>query len=114
MKTTRYFKSGDRYEFDFGMCSTANGYGQVDTPQDAFYFGTWASPYERKIVTYCEGDVTILEAETDEEFVQELQNIADWNEKNQGKPARIDPGLKPELAEAFRKIGAGSLLWGAS
>ena len=59
MRITRDFKPmSDRYGFDFGPCSTANGFAQIDTRQDASYYGTWCSPAARTIVNYCEGDVT--------------------------------------------------------
>ena len=44
MKITREFGPGDRYVYDFGLCSYENGWAQVDTAQDASYFGTWANP----------------------------------------------------------------------
>ena len=40
MKITREFCPGDRYTYDFGHCSYENGWAQVDTAQDASYFGT--------------------------------------------------------------------------
>ena len=59
MRITRDFKPmSDRYGFDFGPCSNANGFAQIDTRQDASYYGTWCSPAARTIVNYCEGDVT--------------------------------------------------------
>ena len=40
MKTTTDFRPlSDRYEFDCGPCSYANGFAQVDTQQDAPYYG---------------------------------------------------------------------------
>ncbi len=59
MKIVREFAQADRYVYDFGSCSYANGFAQIDTRQDASYFGTWCSPERRMIVNYCEGDVTI-------------------------------------------------------
>ena len=44
MKTTRAFAPADRCVYDFGPCSTANDWAQIDTAQDASYFGTWANP----------------------------------------------------------------------
>jgi hypothetical protein len=44
MKIIRRFQPGDRYRFDFDLCSCARGWAQVDTAQDASRFGTWASP----------------------------------------------------------------------
>ena len=38
MKITREFCPGDRYLYDFGLCSYKKGWAQVDTAQDASYF----------------------------------------------------------------------------
>ena len=43
MKTTSDLRPlSDRYEFDCGPCSYANGFAQVDTRQDAPYYGSGA------------------------------------------------------------------------
>ena len=73
MKITREFAPADRYLYDFGLCSYANGWAQVDTAQDASYFGTWANPTRLLIFNYCEGDTTLHEAETPEEFADPRQ-----------------------------------------
>ena len=111
MKTTREFAPADRYTYDFGVCSYAKGFAQFDSPQDASYYGMWCSPTRRMIVSYCEGDVTMHEAETDQEFVEALDKISAWNVEHQGGPARIDPGLNPAMKEAFIAIGAAHLLY---
>ena len=54
-RETDFIMNGDRYQFDWGECSTANGYAQVDTKQDAWYYGTWANPETFTIVSYAEG-----------------------------------------------------------
>jgi len=103
------------------------GYAQVDTAQDAWYFGTWASPSDRRIVSYAEGDITIEDCESDKEFVTALQAFYDWNAEQghflrgpnwdpekrtfeQGKPMAIDPGFNVELKQAFIDMGAGHFL----
>ena len=35
----------------------------MDTDQDAWYFGVWVHPITRRVVTYAEGDVTIVDPE---------------------------------------------------
>ena len=55
MKITRDFRPlTDRYAFDTGPCSYANGFAQIDTRQDASYYGTWCSPVARTIVSFCD------------------------------------------------------------
>ncbi len=87
-----------RYKYDCGECSYKNGWAQLDTAQDASYFGTWINPTTRKIKTYCEGDVTVITVDTDAELVAEVQHIHDWNEENgfrlhEKRVIAIDPGF---------------------
>ena len=81
MKTFREFNPTDRYVYDFKLCTTGKGFAQVDTSQDAHYFGTWASPKQLMIVCYLEGDVIIKTADNQQEFADELNNIKQWNEE---------------------------------
>ena len=77
MKIIRDFKPmSDRYSFDFGRCSSANGFAQIDTGQDASYYGTWSAPATRTIVNFCEGDVTTTVCETDTDFAEQLRELA--------------------------------------
>lgn len=110
MKTTREFAPADRYLYDFGPCSSGNGWAQVDTAQDASYFGNWANPTKLLFFSYCEGDTTLVECETEAEFVDYLRKTADWYAKNDGAPAKIDPGLNEEITAAFTKLGLADLL----
>jgi hypothetical protein len=110
MKITREFAPGDRYTYDCGLCSYKNGWAQVDTAQDASYFGTWANPARLAIFSYCEGDTTLKEAASPEEFAAELREIDAWNRANGYGPARIDPGFAPAMKEAFEAIGLADLL----
>ena len=111
METKRLFEPDtDRYAFDFGPCSYENGFAQVDTAQDASYFGTWCSPQARTVVSYAEGDITIKVAETDEEFVTEIRELVAWNEGHGHGPARIDPGFSPDMKAQFERIGIADLL----
>lgn len=110
MKTTREFCPSDRYAYDFGPCTYANGFAQIDTKQDASYFGTWVSPARRMIVNYCEGDVTIHVAETGQELVEGLREIDEWNVAHGYGRARIDPGLNPAFRQEFVALGAGEFL----
>lgn len=110
MKTIRTFAPGERYDFDFGECSYANGWAQIDTRQDASYYGTWCSPTRREIVNYCEGDVTRQIADTDEEFVKAIREHQDWVEGAGHGPMKIDPGFAPEMKADFERLGLADLL----
>ena len=65
---TSFIGDGDRYRFDTGRCSIARGFAQLDTSQDAWYYGIWASPRRLEVVSYAEGDLSVTKCETVEEF----------------------------------------------
>lgn len=109
MQVIRDFAPADRYTYDFGVCSRDNGFAQVDTGQDAWYFGTWANPAKLVIVCYCEGDVTLQTAESEQEFAEELRRIQAWNIEN-GFSFGIDPLLSDDLEQKFKDLGLGDLL----
>ena len=110
MKITREFTPANRYLYDFGLCRYENGWAQVDTAQDASYFGTRANPIRLLIFSYCEGDTTLKEAASPEEFAAELREIDAWNRANGYSPARIDPGFDPAMKAAFEGLGLANML----
>lgn len=110
MKTIREFAPADRYVYDFGACSIKNGFAQVDTEQDASYYGTWANPSRLVIVCYCEGDVTTQIAASPAEFAAALRTLKEWNENNGWRFIGIDPGFDENMATEFKNIGLGDLL----
>ena len=102
----------ERYAFDFKHCTFSNGYTQLDTYQDASYFGVWANPVERKIVCYAEGDITISTADDDREFTQAVRDEAFFHDKH-GEFIGIDTGLDHHnLEQRFIDLGLGGLLSG--
>lgn len=110
MKIVRSFRPADRYVYDFGLCSTKNGFAQFDTGQDASYYGTWANPHKLAIVCYCEGDVTATMCDNVAEFVSEMNKLKEWNEESGNGFKGIDPGFNEELKAAFVEMGLGGLL----
>lgn len=115
MLIKRLFRPGDRYEYDFILCTVSNGFAQVDTSQDACYFGTWASPEQKIIITYAEGDVTIVKCESEEEFADEIHKLKAWNEGHGWKFYGIDCGGFSEkgkqLEDEFRSLGLSDYLY---
>ena len=100
-----FHPNGDRYILDMGECSTAKGFAQVDTDQDAWYFGTWANPKTLRVVQYCEGDLSIYDCETPEEFVSWLIEMSEA-EYFKG----IDPMMNKTIEEEFQALGLGRFL----
>ena len=78
---------GDRYAMDFSeQTGWARGWYQLDTPQDAPYYGHWCNPAERRIVAYCEGDIYVTDCETPEAYRREIASILAWAADLQGVP----------------------------
>jgi len=110
IEITREFVPADRYVYDFGLCSTKNGFAQIDTKQDASYHGNWCCPSKRIVFSYVEGDCTTQIADTDEEFVQLIRESAEWHNANGYGPLRIDPGFDADLKATLVRLGLSDLL----
>jgi hypothetical protein len=103
-RTTDFHPMLERYHFDFNECSSANGYAQVDTRQDASYYGNWVNPSQRKFVTFAEGDITRITFDDDAEMVAYLQEFKD----NDGLGfIGVDPGLGDVLRSVCIAHGLG-------
>jgi len=107
MKKTEEFCEGSRYIYDNTLLK--KGFAQVDTGQDASYFGVWASPKHRIIFTFAEGDCITQQAETDQEFISEMRNIKQWNVDN-GYSCNIDCGYDEDVRYRFKNLGLTDLL----
>lgn len=104
---------GDRYRFDFHACKLSNGWAQLDTRQDASYYGNWISPGERKLVSYCEGDVTVTTCDDDAEFAAYVNEAVAWHTER-GYFIGIDAGGVASLEAAFDRLWLGDYLHGRS
>lgn len=110
MQKLRTFNSqGDRYVYDWGLCSSRNGWAQVDTKQDASYFGIWTNPTAFKIFQYTEGDEYLTTCENAEEYKTELLALIDW-QKQAGYWKGIDAGFDDKLKQAFVDLGLSEYL----
>ncbi len=109
MKVIKEFNPCDRYVFDFDICAISKGWAQVDTSQDASYFGTWANPKSLEVVSYTEGDIVSKKCDNKQEFIDELNSIKKWNNEN-GYSFAIDPGLQCDIEKEFINLGLSHLL----
>jgi hypothetical protein len=107
--TAREHVDADRYAFDFDHCHYSEGWAQIDTDQDAWYYGQWCNPGLLKTVAYCEGDVTVTTCETAEEFAAELRRIVQWHVDNGGW-CRVDAMCEPDIIARFDALGLGDVL----
>lgn len=97
--TRTFHPSIDRYVFDFNRCDSSDGWECYDSDQDASYFGTWVRMETRETVTYAEGDITHVQAPTEEAFRAELASMAEFY----GSPP---PAFKVITAEGVTEVYA--------
>lgn len=93
-KTTASFHDSDRYFFDFTLCTYAKGWMQIDTYQDAWYFGIWTRPHSLEVITFAEGDFTHVVCETFDEYRREIVGIIQTYDSDDAA-CRIDRGWFP-------------------
>jgi tRNA G10 N-methylase Trm11 len=105
IKKETFFESIDRYAFDFDMCKPSKGFAQLDTSEDASYYGNWVNFKDYKIVSYCEGDITIETCENKEEFKELLKKTVDFYKFNQENFKGIDLLCNETIKEDFNKLG---------
>jgi hypothetical protein len=79
IRTTGFSPMGDRYEFDFRLCTSSKGWAQLDTRQDASYYGNWINPITFEFVSHCEGDQTHIKCESKEEFIAYVHETVEWH-----------------------------------
>lgn len=94
MTKEKSFVGGDRYQFDFTLLK--DGFFQVDTQQDASYYGHWLNPIKRILVSFMEGDLIICRYENDEEMSEDLKSFDEFEREQIGndKGIKIDIGLR--------------------
>jgi len=105
IKKETFFESVDRYAFDFNMCRSSKGYAQLETSEDASYFGNWVNFRDYKIVSYCEGDITIESCDTKEEFKKLLKKTVDFYKFDQENFKGIDLLCNEKIINDFNKLG---------
>lgn len=76
----RYFTSnGERYYYDFMEGFFDAGWEQYDTDQDAWYFGVWINEDTRQILTYAEGDTTLVTCKSEESYKEEIRAMNEFH-----------------------------------
>jgi len=112
---TSFHPTRDRYAYDTEKCCFSDGWSQIDSQQDAWYYGQWANPAQLKYVSFTEGDVTERSFDQPSEFVEFIQSLAQWHRDRDDSRFGIDPGF-PGLpqTEASRdrwtELGLSALL----
>lgn len=68
---------GNRYHWD-ALFHGDGGWAQYDTEQDAWYFGVWVHVRKRLILTYAEGDLSLVTCPSIASFRNELAHMAEF------------------------------------
>ena len=93
----------NRYTFDFRL---GRAWAQIDTKQDAPYYGTWTEPAARMLIAYREGDVHFRRFGDDDSYTRYLTQLFEANDRYTG----IDPMCRAHLTDRFKRLGLGRLL----
>jgi len=104
MRVERNHISGDRYQFDFILCTSKLGWVQIDTSQDASYFGNWFNPVSRTFVSFTEGDLTMTACENDMQLIAELLRIMQFYDTDE-QPVMLDPGFNLDVIRLLVQLG---------
>lgn len=108
--TTRAsFQSCERYFFDFTLCTYAKGWMQIDTYQDASYFGIWTRPTSLEVITFAEGDFVHVECETFAEYTREIASIVRAYSNDEWH-CRIDRHIYPATHPAMTVLSHCGLM----
>jgi len=94
----------DRYKYDFNICAARKGWAQIDSKQDAPYYGQWCNPITRELFSYCEGDLYHTLCDTDDEFTQVLRECIEWN-KEREYFIGVDPMGRQDIKDALIRMG---------
>ena len=108
MEISRSFNPCDRYVFDFQKCPVSKGWAQVDTYQDASYFGVWANPFTFETMTYAEGDICHVVCDGKSEFIDEINDMQSFY--GDGGDFGIDPGLLEKNIKRWEVLGFSHLI----
>ena len=99
----------DRYKYDFRKCTSTDGWAQLDTKQDASYFGNWVNPLTLELMSYCEGDTTHTQCESEADFIATVRECVQWHSER-GYFIGIDGMFEPRIIEAFTRMGMAEFL----
>jgi hypothetical protein len=100
---------GDRYKYDFSICTLDKGWAQLDTRQDASYYGNWINPLTFELFSYCEGDITHIQCNDEGDFYSTVVRFCNWH-KDHGYFIGIDGMCNQQIIDAFTQMGLGDLL----
>lgn len=99
----------DRFQFDLRECRPRDGWAQLDTKQDADYYGNWVNPLTLELISYAEGDVTHTKCKDEDDFIQALRECIAWH-KERDYFIGIDPLGNPDIQLALVGLNFGQFI----
>jgi hypothetical protein len=109
-KITRDFATlSDRYVYDFRYCHYRDGWAQLDTRQDASYYGNWINPISLRLFSYCEGDLALTECDSETDFIATVRECVAWH-RERDYFVGIDAMCSVPIIEAFTRMGLAEFL----
>ena len=107
--TSTEHAAADRYLYD---CNLPGDFAQLDTSEDASYYGNWASAKRLTLFSYCEGDCTTTTCETPEEFQAEMAKFQSFCDRVGYEFHGIDPGWihSEERLQPWKDCGLAHLI----
>lgn len=103
MNKQTYFLPVNRYYFD-NKLHVADGWSQIDTAQDAYYFGIWANPITLEYFSYAEGDCTEIAFGNNEEFISYIKYTKQWSVEA-GYGFQIDGMCNELIINCWKSLG---------
>ena len=71
----------ERYIIDFAEDYHEGGWQQFDTYQDAPYFGVWNSEKLMMVLTYAEGDWSLVKCDNEAAYNKEMEDVENFYNK---------------------------------
>jgi hypothetical protein len=98
---------GEPKDLDFRLCTYLEGWVRIDTKLATSFYRMWCHPDKRQIVSYHDGQITIIRCGGDETFVAEMRRTAELN-RERGYWIGIDAG--EDQRHRFVRLGLADLL----
>jgi hypothetical protein len=105
-KTTGFEPNQTRYFYDFALLK--KGFAQIDTSEDASYYGNWANAATFEMFSFVEGDTCHVKCDTASEFAQIMCEFVEFC-ASQGKDyfrgVDVGPNHAPEKLQPWKDAG---------
>jgi hypothetical protein len=108
-----FAEDGSRYEIDWGPCHPDRGFCQIDTDQDASYFGIWTNPERMIIASFIEGDIEVETATDPADYRTALVACLTRYKHRSRSHAMIDLGLsgRADIQDQFNALGLNTFTY---